>query len=349
MRRGAENFTNLSVGEEVAYLLALSDDEKRSFCLELLDEFGAQNVSVRGDEILHSCCLPFGFHRNGDQNPSANLNWAKLTYKCHGCGEGGGIAWFITACRGGDGEETKKWLANQTSTTSTESLQRLLAYMDSQYQPDVETSKVPMPKYDTSILDQWQTTHPYLTQDRHIPQSNLELLHIRYDDQSNRIVLPHFWHGELVGWQTRQLVDDGGPKYKNTPGFPKNETLYNIPARISPVTVVESVLSVASKVHLCPTMVATFGASVTDTQKHLLAGYPQVTLWFDNDPAGVKATLEVGEFLVKYTSVFVVNSDWAADPGDMDDETFLAAISNVVPFTLWNPPSQLKEYTYGTP
>jgi DNA primase len=206
-----------------------------------------------------------------------------------------------------------------------------------------------MPRYDTSILDGLDYEHPYLTQQRGIRPDNLRLLQVGYDAASGRVILPVFWHGDLVGWQTRMVLDDGGPKYKNTPAFPKNETLYHAPDTRSHITVVESVMSVVSKVHLCPDMVATFGASVTDRQKHLLAGYPRVTLWFDNDPAGWKATLEVGEFLLRYTDVFVVDSQWAADPADLDDETFSTTLANVVPFSLWQQPTQLKEAFHGNP
>jgi len=348
VRRGAENFTqNDGVGQEVAQLLALSEDERRTLCLELLEEFGAQNISEHGDEILHSCCLPFGHHRNGDQNPSANLNWRKLTYHCHGCGEGGGIAWFITVCRGGDYAATKSWLTGQTTVGTHESLQRLLAYMDSLYATPETASNVGIPSYDPSILEAWQFIHPYLTEGRNIPIPNIIRLSIGYDPQQDRIILPHFWEDQLVGWQTRQINADGGPKYKNSPDFPKNETLYHAPDVKSNPVVVESVLSVASKLHLCPTMTATFGASVTERQCHLLARYPQVTLWFDNDAAGWKATEEVGSFLIRYTNVLVVESEWDADPADMDDEVFLTTVANVVPFSLWKSPTQLKGLPHG--
>lgn len=349
MRRGRQNFEG-NLNQEISQLLALSDDERKELCYELLQEFGANNVTEHGDELNHSCCLPFGFHRNGDQNPSANLNWRKLTYKCHGCGEGGGIAWFITACRGGDYSATKQWLTGQTQVGTQESLHRLLAYMDSLYEVRDTKSDITIPKYDPSILEGWRFIHPYLTEGRHIPIENIINLQIGYDHEQDRIILPHFWEGQLVGWQTRQIKNDGGPKYKNTPDFPKNETLYHAPPDTrSHITVVESVLSVASKIHLEPNMTATFGASVTDRQKYLLSRYPRVTLWFDNDPAGWKATEEVGSFLIRYTNVLVVESDWNADPADLDDETFSTTLANVIPFSLWQHPTQLKEAPHGNP
>ena len=353
MKRGSQNFEatiSNGMGQEIAQLLSLSDDEKREMCLSLLDEFGAQNISLRGDEILHSCCLPNGLHSNGDRNPSANLNWRKMTYKCHGCGEGGGIAWFITTCRGGDLGDTKKWLSCQTSVGSSESLARLQNYIDSLFNKPVVATNVQIPEYDPEILKPWQFIHPWLTEIRGIPTDNIIQCRIGFDPESHRIVLPHFWKGALVGWQTRQLLSGDSPKYKNTPNFPKNETLYHAPDdQRAEILVVESVLSVAAKLHLHSGMVATFGASVTERQKHLLAAYQKVILWFDNDPAGWKATREVGEMLVRYTQVLVVQSDLAADPAEVDDDTFERLVSEAVPYSLWQQPSQLKEVAHGNP
>ena len=99
-----------SVGFDIDQLLNLSDEDKQQMCLDLLDQFGAQNVKVIGDEILHSCVLPFGFHANGDRNPSAQLNWRKLTYNCYGCSSGGGLLWFVGTCKGEDTGGVVSWV-----------------------------------------------------------------------------------------------------------------------------------------------------------------------------------------------------------------------------------------------
>lgn len=335
-------------GFDVDQLLHLPDDEKIDMCMELLEQFNASNVKVVGDEIIHSCPLPFGLHTNGDRNPSAQLNWRKLVFNCWGCGMSGGLLWFVATCRGEDSTGVVSWLTKQIREESdSKSLENFAEYIDKVYNPDNVVALPPIPKFNRAILEPWHYLHPYLFEVRHIPVDNLIHHEVGYDSSIDRIVIPHFWKGDLVGWQTRRLIDDGGPKYKNTPDFPKDRTLYNLTQGgfKGRIIVVEGVLSVISKAHLASNMVSTFGASVTDRQKLLLADHPKIDLWFDNDNAGWKATQEVGEFLSKYSDVFVIESDLAADPADLDDETFLEMVDCRVPFALWDPPTQLREYS----
>lgn len=325
---------------EMAQLLSMTDDEKKSICLEMLNEFGASNIQERGDELVHSCCLPFGLHKHGDRNPSASLNWRKLVMHCHGCGNSGSLMWFIATCRGEEIGESRKWIDSRVDIDSPESLNSLLRFIDTVYAPESEVAP-PMPHFNPSVLDDWMLIHPYLTEQRRIPESNIKYFRVGFNPKDDRIILPHFWNGVLVGWQSRRLLNDGTPKYKNTPDFPKRETLFNLSK--NPV-VVESVLSVISKYHLAPNLCSTFGASVTERQINILSDNDKVTLWFDNDGPGWEATKKVGEALIGYTEVYVVNSDWAADPADLDDQIFSWEMQNEIPFSLWQPPKQLKEW-----
>ena len=206
----------------------------------------------------------------------------------------------------------------------------------------------PLPKYDPSFLDRLEPTHPYLLEERRIRPENLIECRVRYDPKANRIVLPHFWKGDLVGWQTRQLADDGGPKYKNTPEFPKSETIYRLPDDLTKTPiVVESVMSVVSKVHIYPWICATFGATVSDRQCQMLSAFPRVVLWFDNDPAGWKATERVASYLARYTDVLIVDNPWDADAGDLNEAEFCRLAASPVPWVTWQRPRNLKEWRYG--
>jgi Toprim-like/CHC2 zinc finger len=343
-RRGSQGARTES-GVRIGSLLFLGDAEKEQMCLDLLEEFGAKNVrDGRNGELIHSCCLPFGLHANGDANPSASLNWQKLVYHCYGCGNGGGLAWFIATCRGEDVEQVRKWVEDRTSIETEAGLQGFLKYLDALYSPKA-TVKPQIPKFNPAIMDPWlEFVHPYLTEFRHIPRDNVVRHKVGWDQSLDRIVFPHFWKGDLVGWQSRRIVNDGTPKYKSTPDFPKDQTIYCNPGTYKePIVVVESPISVVSKDHLTP-MVATFGASVTEKQIKLIGNYRMVLLWFDNDNAGWEATKRVGSALSRYTDVFVVDCDLAADPADMDDNTFRDVVAVRTPFALWTPPTHLKEY-----
>lgn len=328
---------------------SLPREEKERLCRELLAEFGAQNIKRMNNELIHSCVLPFNGHKNGDRNPSARLNVEKLTYICSGCGNSGGLLWFIGVCRGQTTPQARSWLTKQVKTgglgDGEDGLSALLRYFDEIW-ADADSGPPPLPRMDPRLLTPWLLIHPYLTEIRGIPEANLMRFKVGFDPVRNRIVVPHFWKGNLVGWQTRRLIDDGTPKWQSSPDMPKSETIFNYD-RDHPAVVVEAPLSVVSKCHVVEGLEATFGATIPERQIKLLASHPKVTLFFDNDAAGYKATQTVGKALLAYAPVWVVDNPWAADPADMDDQTVLSLVQNAVPFSAWEQPKHLKEWPHG--
>jgi hypothetical protein len=193
--------------------------------------------------------------------------------------------------------------------------------------------------------------HPWVTEIRHVRRDvaidhyvGYGQIRVRAEDDtwvdSHRIVLPHFWRGNLVGWQTRRLTDDGTAKYLSSPDFPKDHTIYDHkPGR--DVVVVESMLSVLTKAHLDQPIEATFGAKVTDRQIDILARHKSVTLFMDADEAGWKATHHLGVELAKYLPVWVAPCPYAADVGDLDDDTYLELLEQRIPYAVWREPTEL--------
>lgn len=341
---------------------SLPDDQKEELCRSLLAEFGVTSIATTvSGELIHSCCLPFGSHRNGDKNPSASLNYRKLTYNCLGCGSAGGLLWFIAVCRGEDSHEARQWLNNQTGTGNTVmELSALLTILDQIYAKS-SSVRPPMPRYHPSALKPWtwQAQHPYLTsgapehgvEGRHIPEETLWHFGIgyapEYYDGSERIIIPLWWEGDLVGWQARRIDAAGySDKYRNSPDFPKDRTLYNYSSKHPKGILVESPASVLRHYHHQNTLEATFGAKVTDAQIKLLHRHAEgVILWFDNDNAGWEATCHVGEALQPYVPVWTVESPWAADPADLPDDLVDHLIDQAVPWSVWSPPTTLKQWS----
>lgn len=322
----------------------LPEFEREQLCRDLLAEFGVTKIIARDGELIHGCVLPFGQHKDQSRNPTGSLNFKKLVYKCCGsCDAGGGLLWFIGLCRGTSGTDARKWLDSQTGTGGEEqSLSSLLAYFDAVYSKEREAPP-PIPHMSASILTPWLAIHPYLTEVRGIPETNVMQFMTGWNPETNRIVIPHFWKGTLVGWQTRRLINDGTPKYLSSPDFPKDQTVFNYDAAATMPVVVESPMSVLSKSHLAP-MEATFGASITDRQIKLLSMHPTVTLFFDNDEAGWKATHHVAQALEPYSVVNVVDNPWAADPADLDDAEYERLVGEAMPYPLWSPPSELLKW-----
>lgn len=333
----------------------LPDASKERLCRSLLAEFGITHVRTGGDgELVHGCLLPFGNHRDQQRNPTASLNYKKLTYNCLGCGAGGGLLWFIGTCRGETGERARQWLEDQTGTGADEqSLASLMQFFDAVYGPK-QIVRPPMPRMDTKVLDPWLAIHPYLTEIRGIPEQTLMdhlvgfgTLRVRMGEgfvESQRIIIPHLWRGSLVGWQSRRLVSDGTPKYLSTPDFPKDRTLFSYDEQARSAVIVESPMSVLSKAHLEPQIEATFGAKITDEQIRLISMHPRVVLFFDNDESGWTATEHVGEALESYSQVWVADNPYNADAADLDDETYLRCVNDPVPFALWRRPTDLIEW-----
>lgn len=359
MRRGAEQArtSTPTMGLNMAEVLHLPLDQKRQICLDLLEEFNTNVIKDADAELHFHCHLPFGNHAHGDTTGKARLNYEKLTFNCWVCG-GGGFLWWLQTMRDDDAVGVRNWLAERTGIGGVQDTQKLLDFLDAIMKPSdsLQMQQRVLPHYDARILDQWAFIHPYLTEFRHIPAQNVidsrvgfGNLRVRVGEEfvgSDRIVIPHFWQGQLVGWQSRRLSDDGTPKYTSTPDMPKDFTLYNYDPRANRTIIVEAPISVVSKRHLAH-MEGTFGANVTDHQLDLIARHSgDILLWMDNDPAGWNSMEQMCEYLSQRTSrLFIVDSPYAADPADMDDVDFERVLREwTVHWSLWRRPTSLLEY-----
>lgn len=333
----------------------LPESVKEELCRTLLEEFGAVSIRHRParQELIHGCLVNPDQHTDQLRNPSASLNYDRLAYKCLGCGAKGGLLWLISKVRDCDWDEAREWLAKETGTGGVVMpLKQLLEYFDALYD-QARKRPDPIPSYAPSVLEPWlEIVHPWLTEGvpdlqiegRGIPEQNVLDLKIGWDPSDDTIVIPHFWKGQLVGWQKRRL-SGSGPKYVSTPEMPKDQTLYDYDPKRRRAVIVESPMSVARHRHAIP-MEATFGAAVTDRQIRLIAAhYEAVILWMDNDNGGWRA-LEGSESapgmierLQPYVPVWVVENPFAADAGDLDTETAQALVDSCVPASVWTRPT----------
>jgi len=331
---------------------------KEQLCRDLLEEFGAVSIRHRPSqgELTHGCLVNPDQHSDQVRNPTASLNYEKLTYKCLGCNAQGGLLWLITQLRGCTWQEARDWLGRETGTGDiVMPLQQLLDYYDALY-ADTKTRPAPIPVHSASVLDPWlAVVHPWLTtgvedlglKGRGIPEETVKALKIGWDPVDDTIVIPHFWKGQLVGWQKRRL-SGGGPKYESTEDMPKDQTLYCYDAGRREAIIMESPLSVAKHWHALP-VEGTFGAAVTDRQISLISThYERMVLWMDNDNGGWRAlegtpnTPGMIERLSKYGTVWVVDSPFAGDPGDLDTKTATAVLEEcTIPAVNWERPTYL--------
>jgi hypothetical protein len=325
-------------------MFSLSLDEREELCVSLLQQFGADRIkqNPKRNELVHGCLLPFCHHTDQLAHPTASLNYEKLAYSCFS-GGGGGLLWFLGWMNdGASTDEVRRWVNEKVGIgPEGQDLPHLLAFFDSLYTE--RGIPEPMPRMDARVLEPWRFIHPYLTDDRHVPEESLIRFNVGWDPVLNRIVIPHFWGSNLVGWQSRRIIDDGSERYRSTPSFPRAETIFNYEPKL-PAVIVESPMSVISKAHLPVHIEATFGSEVTDDQIRLLGVHPRVILFFDPDDAGYRATPRVADLLMPYTDVWVVENEWAADAADFDDITYMKLVSDAVPWAVWSPPVTLREW-----
>jgi len=291
-----------------------------------------------GEWIL-SCPLPFGLHAHGDAHPSAAVSVHKGLFNCLGCNNGGSLAWLVATCTDRSISDVAESLSPTRTLGAEEIVARLSALWASPESP------APLPSYSLAVLDPWLSVHPYLTEVRKIAVERAVEFLVGFDPKRNRVVIPHFWGGSLVGWQSRRLADDGTPKYLSSPDFPKDRTIFHFEPGVDAL-VMESPMSVLVRSDH-PHPQATFGASVTASQLRLLERCRSVTLAMDNDPAGWAATAKMGRALMDYVPLWVIGNPFDADMADLSAEQFASCLESRMPFSTWRPPAQLMELPAG--
>lgn len=329
---------------------------KEQLCRDLLEEFGAVAIRHRPSqaELTHGCLVSPEQHSDQVRNPTASLNYDKLTYKCLGCNAQGGILWLIATVRHCSHQEAREWLGRETGTGETlMPLQQLLDYYDALY-ASVKVAPLVIPSFPESVLEPWlQIVHPWLTTGvpdlhiagRGIPEETVRALKLGWDPSDDRIVIPHFWKGSLVGWQKRRL-SGSGPKYLSTEDMPKDFTIYDYDPKREEAVIVEAPLSVARHRHALP-LEGTFGANVTDRQVRLISThYKRIVLWMDNDNGGWKA-LEgtqnspgLIDRLSGYAPVWVVPSPFTGGPDDVETKVAVELVEMAVPASIWRRPAE---------
>lgn len=322
----------------------------------VLDHYGVENdrdeVSASGEtEVIHSCLLDRvdRHHNNGDQNPSAACNLDKKLYICYSYW-GGDMFHLIQKLENKDSFEDILPLVTQFlagATLSLDAWEEEIAALQAAINGGAYA--VELPSYSERVLTPWAFVHPYL-HERGIDSDTASRLQIGWREDDNRIVIPHFWDGKLVGWQSRAVPDRPGqwpgtadpmPKYKSTSGFPKSDTFYYDHSRPFPtrgeVLLVESPFSVikATALGVATPVLASFGAKVSKTQTAMLHDYDRVILWPDPDPAGQIMETTVMRRLYNHPGLSIVTPDAGKDLADYDSlQAVQDKIDSAVPAVL---------------
>jgi len=300
----------------------------------LQDILGVGEIHENGDELIHSCPLPFGVHKNGDRSPSASLNKETLLFNCFGCG-GGSVIWLTQNVLGVDRDEAISILKNEVVELKVVTIDDFIKRLEGVFGSG-PCSSVDIPHYSDNIIKRWERPCDYLTSRgvseavqremrTGIETDRLEIAKTLTGEQTvkvDRVVIPHFMNGRLIGWVARKADDiQGVPKYRNSKGFPRGAWLYNLDHAkdYDEVYVVESPMSVlVMKSRGIKNVVATFGAKVDAQQINLLRRFNKVNIFMDGDTPGRNATTHLIESLGTYTKLSIIVTPDNEDPATME-------------------------------
>jgi hypothetical protein len=156
-----------------------------------------------------------------------------------------------------------------------------------------------------------------------------------YEGQA--IILPHFWHGKLVGWQERWLSDTPQwiGKYTNTSEFPRETTVWGLDFAKSQEARPVLCESVATALRLISEgfpAIATFGSQITPDQCKCLRGFQRgIILAPDNDTAGYKWYEQAIRQLHKFVPLYLAepSGEIGTDLGDVSKDDLLSTLGNV--------------------
>jgi DNA primase len=323
---------------------------KGSLDIDLLeDSLGLRVIKQIGDEDICSCPLPS--HDGADLNPSFSINRSKLVYHCFACNIGGNIIDLIARVRDTDYDTAYQFCRTYDDSTSGKDDpfafgRKLESIFAQEAKSDLNS---PLPRYSKSILSDWVGYYCDYFEGRGISEKSQDRFLLCYDENHKRgdytgpaAIIPHFFEDALVGYQERWINEDRPksiPKYTNTKGFPKAETLFGYDLAIErnnrPVVVVESALTAVYVDQIGYPAVATFGASISDRQISLLKNFSWgIILSFDNDEAGARATKLVAERLRKTvpTHIIDVQGKEKSDLNDFSEQDVVQFIENAKPW-----------------
>lgn len=290
----------------------------------------------RNNELWVKCPLPYGNHKHGDSNPSFSVNMRTGFYNCFVCG-GGNLTKLVSEVLGMSYQEAKAWINDELYSEEAEDAfqQRMLNKLTQQ---EIEEEPV-------SVMEEFYFEDFFVEdyvdwlQEEGISWETAKEFNIHYDPILPGVVFPHYWKGKMVGWQKRDLnpaEDRVGPKYKNTPKFPKRNTVFNLDSvEGDEVIVLESPKTVCV-LHSrgIKNAVATFGAEVNYEQMEVLWKFNRVYLWFDNDVAGEGAYVTAAGYLQDQCEVWAIPPVDVpkGDAADVPTDVCLEHIKNAMPY-----------------
>ena len=289
---------------------------------EIVSLFGLRNASLNRNQLTASC--PFTQnHAHGDRNPSFGMNVDNGLWLCRACGEKGNLPQLAERVLGMDRLDAIRTFEVDLTPDRVDDLMA----------SDYERPK-PLTPLQMDISNWSANRHEYWHQ-RGFVDATIGKWNLGYDPSDNRVVVPVYFGGELMGWSKRAVNDIDQPKWKHSQNMEKSRLLFGMDNFSNDTAiVVEAPLSVIMlDQYGVSNAVATFGCNMSDVQARLLrANYNNVLIWYDPDEPGQKGMFDAVSKLSDFVDVYVVPPT-RDDPAGMTMQEDLNALSLATP--LW--------------
>ena len=298
------------------------------------------------------------FH--SEKTPSFSVSTDKQIYHCFGCGKGGDVIGFIMEIENLSFPEAVAFLAKRANMKLPEEVNdreskkraRMLAlnrdaarwFYEQLHTPQARLARAYMEKRRIGAAtaknfglgyapNEWRALMDAMKEKGYTEQELFEAGLIRrrerstYDTFRNRLMFPVIdVRGNVIGFSGR-ILDDGEPKYMNSPDtlvFDKGRNLFALnlakKSKSGYMILSEGNIDVVS-LHQAgfDSAVASLGTSLTPEQARLISRYTnEVIIAYDGDGAGIKASQRAIGILEKLDlKVRVLRMSGAKDPDEL--------------------------------
>lgn len=293
---------------------------------QLVQLLSLRNCTVRGSELIASCPFPEN-HAHGDSNPSWGLNLETGLWCCLGCGEKGNLEQLVERVLGVD-----RLAAIQLAygELGLEEAMHLMGGSSGQERREV----TPLQR----DISSWaQNRHPYWA-GRGFVEETVGRWQLGYSPEMNRVTVPIWFRGELVGWTARRVQESDEPKWLHSKGLDRQAIVFGLDETSDgSCIVVEAPLSAIMLWQQgYQNVIATMGCKMSQGQADIIRGrFDSALMFYDPDNAGRDGTMRAIEMLSPFLSVFCVG-ETRDDPAAMTEEENAKALSAVIPSFAYN-------------
>ena len=317
--------------------------------LNLLNDLGFNRITKHYN-TLRACCKV-----HGGNNPSAfTYSLEKHMWHCHSCGEGGDAVQLVEDILELNFKDATTYMLHRLGVSDLEGIE--FTKRSSYYLKELEMFKSYANKsmvanryYDTNSLN---LKSQKIKSFRHFTEQTLEHFGLCYIKEmpfekldgtvstiGNRLGMPIYFNGDVVGYSLRRIKSTDNPKWLFQPArLDKRNLIYNLEKRWYDYFIIcEGQFDVWSYYQAGFTDVGcVLGSSITPEQVNLLSRCTSTLyLSFDGDEAGKKATHRAIESLKHKFDIYVIPFPDGKDACDVSGEELIECFNRRLHYTKW--------------